>query len=644
MREYGKITTIFVGNSEQKAQSGITANTIGEALKLCEDIRARGEKQPLTVKIFAGVYELSDTLKITPEITGVSIETFSGKSDVIISGAKAVKGKECVFNGTDCLCFDNPDKASDFYTDSGRKFSTRFPESGYLKFKGAENNGIMFDDISKWVLLNPDDVKDLSAEEIESATLNFLHYWVDEHTGIESFDNKSGKLVMKNYSRFGICGEKTESVYYLTNVKKTFGARGRFYSDSTHDKIYYVPIDEREEKFFIPRLHHLVEIAGTPDNKVQDVSFKNITFAYTRGDREIFREDGLSVASDGQAACGARGVVNLTYAENCAFYGCKFTHYGLYGINIEKGCSYITVKGGEFSDGGAGGIKVNGADFFGEEKDRTYSIEITDCEIADCGKRYMSACGILIGHAYNNKITHNEIHDLYYSGISVGWVWGYTESITKNNYIAYNKIYSLGKGVLSDMGGVYLLGAQPGTVVYNNLIFDVKAREYGGWGIYTDEGSSYITVEKNIAYDCSENCFHQHYGKENVIKNNVFARAGEELCRITRGENHTSAVFFNNVYFADGSAVYGLLAKEHVEQKRVSTYNNAICAVGVEKAVVIVNGDNKYGFFKAQELGFENGSVKFNAAAVFGDNGEVALPDGVYPDGFQLIDFKGIGR
>ena len=182
------MTTIFVGNNDRKAQGGITVNTIEKALKFCEDIRSRGDGQPISVKVFAGVYELSDTLLITPEITDVSIETFSGKTDVIISGAKAARGKECVYNGVKCLCFYNPDNASDFYTESGRATPTRFPESGYFKFFGAQNDGIMFDDISKWVVLNVDDVKELSREEVESATLNFLHYWVDEHTKIERFD------------------------------------------------------------------------------------------------------------------------------------------------------------------------------------------------------------------------------------------------------------------------------------------------------------------------------------------------------------------------------------------------------------------------------------------------------------------------
>ena len=640
----GKITTILVGNTPGNANGGITVYSLEEALNLCAEIRARGENQPLTVKIFSGVYELENTLKITPEISDVRIETFSGKADVIISGAKKVKGEKCVFCGINCLVFDNPDKVSDFYTKGGRAIPTRFPESGYFKFLSAENNGIMLDDVSKWVIVDKSDFKDLSAEEIENSTLNFLHYWVDEHTDIESFDEKTGKLVMKNYSRFGIYGEKTESVYYLTNVKKTFGARGRFYSDNVSGKVYYVPKDDLDTDLFIPHIDYLVEIAGAPDNKVKNVSFKNINFAYTRGDREIFREDGLSVSSDGQAACGARGVVNLSYAENCAFSGCKFTHYGLYGLNVEKGCAYIAVKNSEFFGGGAGGVKVSGADFFGNEKDRTHSAEITECEIKDCGNRYMSACGILVGHAYNNKITHNEIHDLYYSGISVGWVWGYTESITKNNYIAYNKIYSLGKGVLSDMGGVYLLGAQKGTQVFNNLIFDIKAREYGGWGVYTDEGSAHITIENNVCYDCSENCFHQHYGKENTVKNNIFARAGKELCRITRGENHLSAVFCNNVYFAESSAVYGLLSKMHLESGRVESRNNIVCAKNVDDITFIFCEDEKLSFPAAQKLGFDKDSVILSAKVVFGNNGEIRVPNDVYSTAFRPIEFKNIGK
>lgn len=649
MPDFCGITTIYVTRNFigfKDDGSGKTVGSLEEAVKVCADLRKSGNYQPLTVKIASGEYPLNRELIFTPELFSVCFESLSGNADdVIIIGAEKAFGKKDVFCGKSCLSVSLPQGVNDLFVGEKRVYPTRFPENGYLDFADAENDGIMLDDISKWVKLRVDDVKELSEEDVENATLDFLHYWVDEHTAVESYDKNTGKLVMKDYSRFGIYGEKTKAVYCLTNVKKAFGQKGRWYSDKKAGKAYYTPADgeSADEAFYVPQLHRLIGIKGTPENKVKNLKFKNLTFAYTHGDRQIFREDGLKVASDGQAAASAGGTVEMEYAENCVITGCKFAHYGLYGVCVSEGCADIRISESSFTDGGAGGIKVSGSDFSGKEEARTHSVEISDCEITGCGKKYMAACGILIGHAYDNKITHNEIHDLYYSGISVGWVWGYKESVTKNNYIAHNKIYDIGKGVLSDMGGVYLLGAQQGTKVYNNLIYNVKAREYGGWAIYTDEGCSFVTVENNVCYDCSENCFHQHYGKMNVVKNNLFAKAGAELCRITRGEMHLSAVFENNAFVADGSAIYGLPDEEFIKHGTVQTRNNVICGKS-GKDIAVISGDKKRNFSEAQALGLEKGSVLAAAKfEIFYDGKAEVSGDEIFKSGYLPIDLNSVG-
>lgn len=660
MQAYNTISTIHVVKElpdlrEQQGR-GKYVTSIEEAVRVCCDLRRSGVLQPITVYLEKGEYELTRTLELTNAISNVAFEALSGNAeDVIISGGKKIEGiEQGMLNGKECVKVFLPEvkegtiSFTDLYVNGERATLSRFPEEGYLKFAEAENMGIYLDDISKWVRLNPADVSELSAEEIKNAILTYLHYWIDEHTGVEDYDPDTGKLIMTEHSRFSIIGELTESVYYFENVGSMCKHPGEWYLDQAEGMLYYF-LREGETlsnlEMRIPRLSQIANVKGTVDCPIKDITFKNITFAYTKGEHQSKHENGLRMASDAQAVSEAKGIVNLEYAQNCAIKGCQFRNYGLHGVNVEKGCSHIEIQRNTFFDGGAGGVIVNGADINGELQDRTHSNEISYCKISHCGRRHMAACGILIKHSHNNKIVHNEIHDLYYSGISVGWVWGYKDSVTCNNYIAYNHIYDLGKKILSDMGGVYLLGAQPGTIVENNLIHDIYAREYGGWALYTDEGSAFIRLENNICYRCSHNCYHQHYGRMNVVKNNIFAFAGGELCRVTWGEQHLSTIFENNILITDGCLAYGLQSREHIDNGTVAMGNNVIWSVTGEETDVVQYCGKKLKLSEAQDLGLEQGSIYANPGCKDVENDEFCLvKDSVaYAIGFRKIDTLKIG-
>jgi hypothetical protein len=653
-------TTIHVAPNGNDGNPAGPFATPGRAIQAVRELRkTNGGKLPgpVTIEFGAGTYRLAEPLVLTPEESGTAeapvVWTAHGHDAVVFSGGVAVTGwKEAELNGRKVWTAKAPAGVHMFrelWVNGEPRVRARHPNGiEYLSVPVAPEPKARWEDGQMQFNYKAGDVPAFTTDDAE--VVHFTR-WVESRLPVLSNDAKSNELKFRRRTVFQV---QAGDLFRIENAPEFLDQPGEWYFRRSSGEVFYLPKSgETLNKFeaVVPRLAQLVRLEGKPEagQFIENVSFRGITFAH---DEWSLPEEGTDPKVDGkpnrggfvQAAYGVPGAVWAEGARNCAFEHCTFAHLGSYGIELGRGCQDNRISHCTLDDLGAGGVKLGELQARDKEAERTFRNQITDCTIGNYGRLYMSAIGVYVGKTYENVIAHNEIHDGFYTGISIGWTWGYDPTITKNNVIEHNDIHHIGKlstgegPLISDMGGIYTLGTQPGTVIRFNRFHDVAGRMYGGWGIYFDEGSSQILAEKNLVYNTTHGGFHQHYGKENVVRNNIFAYGRDMQVQRTRAEDHQSFTFERNiVIWNSGPGVVGdwkTNLNAVFRNNQYWPYDNGKAIFGLQP------------FEKWRARGMDDGSVIADPGFVDPEHGDFRFKPGKGPTesiGFQQWDLSDVG-
>ena len=364
----------------------------------------------------------------------------------------------------------------------------------------------------------------------------------------------------------------------LENSYSFLKTAGQWYLDPQAGLLYYKAADGQSPAHHdieLPLLTSLVQITGSYSDPVTNVAISGLHFEYTTwltpstnvgyADQQngSFIPSAYPQPADFLTSCqsgcplfeGARNgwaqmpaAVQVSAASGISFTDNTFTHLGQVGLGVGNdadatasgiglGASDVTIHHNTFTDDSGAGVVVGGiqpdAHHPSDPAMTDKNVTITDNLVTNVAEDYKDMSGILSTYVTHADIEHNEVSDLAYDGIDVGWGWGandaggsqdyqnrglynyqpiYTTPTTLSDTIVrYNLVHGT-KKVFHDGGSIYNLSANPNAVIDDNYIYD----NHNTVGLYLDEGSRYVSLTNNVIQDSGVWAFTNASGTNNT--------------------------------------------------------------------------------------------------------------------------------
>lgn len=501
------------------------------------------------VHVRGGIYRVTEPIAFGPEDGGNEHRSVTwaahGDEQPLLSGGKSITNWVANRDGTWSAKIpqvgDAPWRFRELFVNGQRRPRARHPNEGYARVVAAGA------DKRTTFSFNPADIP--TAVTPDGLELVFLHDWSITRVAVKAIDRQSNVLTVRDpigcdAPHYRIDHFEPNPRYFLENHPSLLDAAGEWFADEQRGIVTYKPMageSIEQVEAVAPLAEGVIVVRGEAGRPVRRLRFRGLHVAHCRWDippggyaegQAAFHEPRGREDAAGHFLRGFMpAAVQFELAEDCRFELGSVRHVGGTGVWFGRQCRGNALVGSVIADVAGNGVmigedtsrQVEGRPWWTAAPDQAATGNaIENCLIERVGQLYYGAVGVWVGLANHTRIAHNEIRHTPYTGISIGWRWDPTPTPCHHNVVEYNHIHHVMQ-TLSDGGGIYTLGRQPGTILRGQHIHDVPVNlgRAESNGMFLDEGTTEILIEGNVIHHTARSPLRFHRAQKNVVRGNV---------------------------------------------------------------------------------------------------------------------------